>query len=156
MTRRLTRISSTSGDEKEVDGFGERMNMAIMRAGGATIMSERAEVSTSVLRKWRAGHSEPTRTNLIRMALAAGVSVNWLVTGEGDATSPGVESSFDIDLDALEDVIVQTKRLFEQKNITLKPEAEARVIRLIYEFYIRQGQPMDEASLNNVIELATF
>lgn len=90
------------------------------------------------------------------MALAAGVSVNWLVTGEGDATSPGVESSFDIDLDALEDVIVQTKRLFEQKNITLKPEAEARVIRLIYEFYIRQGQPMDEASLNNVIELATF
>src|SRR5690554_2779885 len=107
------------------------MNMAITRAGGATIMSKKAGVSTSVLRKWRAGHSEPTRTNLIKMALAADVSVSWLVTGEGDAASPVPVSRADIDLDALEDVIVRTRRRFEQKNITLRPEAEARVIRLI-------------------------
>ena len=47
-------------------------------------MAEKAGVSGSVLRKWRAGHSEPTRINLINMARAAGVSLEWLATGSGD------------------------------------------------------------------------
>lgn len=46
-------------------------------------MSKKAGVSSSVLRKWRAGQSEPSRVNLIKMAAAADVSIEWLVSGSG-------------------------------------------------------------------------
>lgn len=59
-------------------------------------------------------------------------------------------------LDALEEVITKTRSMLQKRNISLNPEAEARIIRLIYEFYLRQGEPMDEAMLNNIIELAAF
>lgn len=65
------------------DDFGGRLSVAIDRAGGATSMSKKAGVSSSVLRKWRAGQSEPSRVNLIKMAAAADVSIEWLVSGSG-------------------------------------------------------------------------
>jgi len=76
-------------DALNIDAFRERISVAIDRAGGATSMSQKAGVSSSVLRKWRSGQSEPSRTNLIKMAIAADVSVEWLVAGEGglEATS---------------------------------------------------------------------
>ncbi len=70
-------------DALNIDAFKERISVAIERAGGATSMSKKAGVSSSVLRKWRSGQSEPSRTNLIKMAIAADVSVEWLVSGEG-------------------------------------------------------------------------
>lgn len=68
----------------KADAFGIRMNIAIKRAGGVTKMSEKAGVSGSVLRKWRSEKSDPSRTSLIKVANAAGVSVEWLATGEGE------------------------------------------------------------------------
>ena len=52
--------------------------------------------------------------------------------------------------------VAKTRAKFKERGISLSPQAEAKVIRLIYEFYARQGEPMDEASLDNVIELAAF
>lgn len=47
-------------------------------------------------------------------------------------------------------------QLLDERRPDLSPKARARIVRLVYEFYLRQGEPMDEASLNNVIELAAF
>ncbi|PMR77058.1 transcriptional regulator [Billgrantia endophytica] len=130
------------------------MRIAIKQAGGATIMAEKAGVSTSVLRKWRAGQSEPTLSSLVRMARAANLSVEWLATGEGRPDAGPASGQWLIDLETLEDVIIRTRRIFDRKRLALKPEVEARIIRLVYEFSLRQGQPMDDASLNNIVELA--
>ncbi|MCE8019828.1 helix-turn-helix domain-containing protein [Halomonas sp. MCCC 1A11036] len=156
MARHDLEISNISSKEDQVDAFEKRMNIAIKRAGGATIMSEKAGVSTSVLRKWRAGLSEPTLSSLVRMARAAGLSVEWLATGEGTPDAGPSAGQRLIDLETLEDVIIRTRRISEYKSLALKPEAEARIIRLVYEFSMRQGQPMDEVSLNNIIELASL
>lgn len=61
-----------------------------------------------------------------------------------------------LELDILEEIITKAQLLFQAKSVGLRPEAEARIIRLVYEMYLRQGQKMDEASLNNLIELASF
>lgn len=160
MTRQTSESQGVNVQAAKVDAFGERMAVAIKRAGGATRMAEKADVSGSVLRKWRAGHSDPSRTHLVNMARAAGVSLEWLATGEGDpdqgAGAPTGLGSADIDLDALEDVAVKVLGLLDQRRPDLSPRARARIVRLVYEFYIKQEKPMDEASLNNVIELAAF
>lgn len=66
----------------------QRLNVAIQRAGGATSMAKQAGVSTSVLRKWRSGQSEPTLRHLCQLAKAAQLSVGWLAAGEGRMDSP--------------------------------------------------------------------
>ncbi|WP_421864424.1 helix-turn-helix domain-containing protein [Marinobacter adhaerens] len=162
----MTRQSSDTGEvnvqREKVDAFSERVAIAIKKAGGATLMAQKAEVSGSVLRKWRSGQSDPSRTNLVKMARAAGVSLEWLATGEGDpegkaqAHKESPEPEFELDLENLEEVAAKVLAMLEKHRPDISARAKARILRLVYEFYLRQGEPMDEASLNNVIELAAF
>jgi transcriptional regulator with XRE-family HTH domain len=160
MTRHTSHNQEVNVQPGKVDAFGERVEIAIEMAGGTTKMAEMAGVSTSVLSKWRRGESDPSRSRLVKMARAAGVSVEWLATGEGGpdqgATAPTELGKPDIDLDTLEEVAVKVLALLEQRRPDLSTKARARIVRLVYEFYIKQEKPMDEASLNNVIELAAF
>ncbi len=64
-------------------------------AGSASAFARTCGVSESVVRKWRDGLSEPSRLYIERIVRHAGVSVEWLVTGEGplepgDASPKGI------------------------------------------------------------------
>lgn len=161
MTRQGSEGTDVNLSKGKSDAFTDRMNVAIRKGGGVTNMAHRTGLSESVLRKWRSGASDPKRSDLVKVADAAGVSVEWLATGREDV--PGITedgatytATPRVDLDQLEEVIAKTRRRFKERGLDLTPESEARVIRLIYEFYTREGKPMDEASLNNIIELAAF
>lgn len=161
MTRQTSEDTKVNVQDANIDAFSERISIAIKRAGGSTKMAGIAGVSTSVLSKWRRGESDPSRARLVKMARAAGVSVQWLATGEGSpdqgAAAPTAKPGRpDIDLDTLEEVVVKVLALLDQRRPDLSAKARARIVRLVYEFYINQEKPMDEASLNNVIELAAF
>lgn len=157
MTRQKTKANDVNLHKENIDAFSERINVAVHRAGGVTNLAEKMGMSTSVLRSWRSGRSDPSRLSMIKMAAAGNVDIAWLVTGEGSPDGP-VSSAGDVaeDLSLLEEVITKTERMLAAKKATIKPEAKAKVIRLIYEYCLRQGQQMDDASLNNVIELATY
>ncbi|MGO3892185.1 MAG: helix-turn-helix domain-containing protein [Paenalcaligenes sp.] len=158
MSQNSLGTSANTDMESEFREFPDRINLAIDRAGGAKKLAEKMGMSTSVLRSWRSGNSDPSRSTLIKMAKASNLSISWLASGEGSPypNTPPQQASTQIDLDSLEEVITKTRQLFLSQKLTLRPEAEARIIRLVYEFYLRQGHQMDEASLNNVIELASF
>lgn len=141
--------------DNEFKDFSDRINLAIARAGGAKHLADKMGMSTSVLRSWRSGNSDPSRSSLVKMAQASNLSLSWLASGEGNP-SPGEPSSTLLELDILEEIITKAQLLFQSKSVGLRPEAEARIIRLVYELYLRQGQKMDETSLNNLIELASF
>lgn len=105
------------------------------------------------------GQSVPGTDKLVALAIAAGVSVSWLATGEGEATAEALshqELGREVDLSSLEEVTRKVLQLLDERRPDLSSKARARIVRLVYEFYLRQGEPMDEASLNNVIELAAF
>ena len=51
--------------------------------GGIGRFAEALEVAETTLRKWRRGETEPQRPELVRMAQLAGVSLSWLILGEG-------------------------------------------------------------------------
>lgn len=141
--------------ENNFKDFSDRINLAINRAGGAKNLADKMGMSTSVLRSWRSGNSDPSRSSLLKMAQATNLSVSWLASGEGNPSSTEPSSAL-VNLDTLEEIIVKTQQLFQNQNLNLKPEAEARIIRLVYEFHLRQGHQMDDASLANLIELASF
>lgn len=65
--------------------FLERMNALIERCGGAGELARKAGLSRRVIDKYRRGESDPSRSRLVAMAAAAGVSVEWLAAGLGPA-----------------------------------------------------------------------
>lgn len=105
------------------------------------------------------GQSVPGTDKLVALATAANVSITWLATGMGETGTEGLahqESVSEVDLSSLEEVTGKVLQLLDERRPDLSSRARARIVRLVYEFYLRQGEPMDEASLNNVIELAAF
>jgi transcriptional regulator with XRE-family HTH domain len=68
--------------------FAKRVRYLIGEAGSSVLLAARCGVSPSIVRKWKEGMSDPTRVNLIALASAAQVSLEWLISGEGRMSAP--------------------------------------------------------------------
>jgi len=62
-----------------------RLHSILRHWPSADRLARATGVSPSAFRKWLRGEAEPSRERLVSLAQAAGVSVGWLVSGEGPA-----------------------------------------------------------------------
>ncbi len=67
---------------EDSDAFAERLSQSI-RSISVRSFSRKCGVSETALRAYIAGKSDPSRRALVAMARTAGVSVDWLATGNG-------------------------------------------------------------------------
>ena len=72
------------------ESFGARVGIVADRVGGQAELSRRTGISTVSINSYIKGDSDPSRERLISMADAAGVSLFWFATGEGEI-QPGQE-----------------------------------------------------------------
>jgi len=160
MTRQTSTNEEVNVQAAKVDAFGERVSVAIDRVGGSTKMAEIAEVSTSVLSKWRRGESDPSRSRLVKMANAAGVSVEWLATGKGapDGTAEAPKAPpagpSEENLALLEEVATAAFVELQARNIHLEPAAQARLVRVLYRHFASKNERPDHDTVSNIIDLA--
>jgi len=69
--------------------FQHRIATVIRRAGGVSALAAASGLSTRVIAKYRNGESDPSRERLVAIARAAGVTVDWLATGNGPMRASG-------------------------------------------------------------------
>jgi phage repressor protein C with HTH and peptisase S24 domain len=69
---------------REQGRFSVRIQKLAIAVGGPKQLSERSGLSRAVIGKYLSGKSDPSRQRLVKLANAAGVSIRWLVTGEGE------------------------------------------------------------------------
>jgi len=67
----------------DIDLFRERLEQVVELAGGPSKLSTAAGISRRVLDQYRSGRSDPSRSKLVSIANAAGVSTGWLADGRG-------------------------------------------------------------------------
>lgn len=70
-----------AGSERNM--FLKRMKIIVDKAGSVHALAQLSGISNSGLKKYMEG-GEPTRPKLIALAESTGVSINWLLTGEGE------------------------------------------------------------------------
>ena len=73
----------------DLDGFCDRIREVVSIIGNSNIAAKKIGVTTSSVARWIKGESDPSRTNLIKIAEAAKVEVNWLATGQGPMFASG-------------------------------------------------------------------
>jgi transcriptional regulator with XRE-family HTH domain len=78
-------------------GLPARIQQLIELEGGVCAIAERCGFSEGSVRNWRDGRSDPSRERCVTMAQVLGVSLVWLVAGEGsmkaDAGRPAQPSA---------------------------------------------------------------
>ncbi|OZB61904.1 MAG: transcriptional regulator [Lysobacterales bacterium 14-68-21] len=65
------------------NSFAERIRLLIQRVGSATEIARMCGFSEGVVRSWRDGNSDPSRARCVTLAKTLGISLVWLVAGEG-------------------------------------------------------------------------
>lgn len=67
--------------------FEKRLLECVDKIGGVGKACEAAGITYTTLTRWKDGTSDPKMSNIIAFAKAADVSLDWLMTGEGDSTA---------------------------------------------------------------------
>jgi transcriptional regulator with XRE-family HTH domain len=154
MTRHISEHDDDTFSPWESDAFAARLTEIMdKRKTTAYAVEKEAGIANSLIRKYMKGDSIPGADKLVALAKVLGVSISWLATGREEQAPLGQPQ---IDYDQLEEVTTRVLALFQDRKVKVSPKAQARIIRLVYEYVQRQGKDMDQASLDNVIELAAF
>src|SRR5690349_9628011 len=89
---RMSRSSETSRKEEaaanapalsDQTSFVARLHLIVRHWQSTDQLARATGVSPSAFRKWLRGEAEPSRSRLVALAHAAGVSTGWLANGEG-------------------------------------------------------------------------
>lgn len=73
------------------DNFPKRIREVIDIIGNVSAVARKTDVTPSSVNRWLKGESDPSRTNLVKLAEAAKVNLLWLATGEGAKTQQGAD-----------------------------------------------------------------
>lgn len=73
--------------------FSERIRLLIQRVGSATEIARMCGFSEGVVRSWRDGNSDPSRARCVTLAKTLGISLVWLVAGEGTIQSEAMTNA---------------------------------------------------------------
>ena len=100
---RKTHLASSMSAQKStnpsaVGSFAERIKLLIQRVGSATEIARMCGFSEGVVRSWRDGNTDPSRARCVTLARTLGISLVWLVAGEGalqtDTSAPNLDDQY--------------------------------------------------------------
>ncbi|HEY8587304.1 MAG TPA: helix-turn-helix transcriptional regulator [Rhodanobacter sp.] len=87
MTTELSSLPPPAGSDPEPnphETFADRIKLLIKRVGSVTEIARMCGFSEGVVRSWRDGNTDPSRARCVTLSRALGVSLAWLVAGEGN------------------------------------------------------------------------
>jgi len=122
--------------------LGRRLSAVLDAVGARSKAAEIAGRSTDMLNKYERAAAEPPFMALANLCLAAGASMEWLATGEGEMRK-GTETAPDQASQPLrrEDLMMAVQLASEALgNKVLPPGDHAELVTLLYELLI-EGLP---------------
>lgn len=119
--------------------FADRIKVLIQRVGSVTEIARMCGFSEGVVRSWRDGNTDPSRARCVTLARTLGISLVWLVAGEG---------SMQIDPNALAP---------EDNNgataATVSPQRHRSKLRIAADTLEPGGSAMDAQRLNTALHI---
>ncbi|RDS78982.1 XRE family transcriptional regulator [Dyella monticola] len=80
----------THTSPEPISTFADRIKVLIQRVGSVTEIARMCGFSEGVVRSWRDGNTDPSRARCVTLARTLGISLVWLVAGEGSMLDPSV------------------------------------------------------------------
>lgn len=118
--------------------FPDRLSY-ILDGQSVRAFARNAGVSDTFLRQCLSGQTEPTRTKLLALAAAGGVSVEWLAAGNTPATNAAGDNSAatQTSMDTLEAVVTTVETVVQATTPDLDAARRAHLIRTVFDEVVR-------------------
>lgn len=148
-------------------GIGHRIRQCSGRVGSHKKLADAAGFSEGQLYRYMREENEPSVSAAAQIAQAAGVSLDWLVLGEGsgDGHAAGIEERGGryevthikpaLDVDLLESIVRVLSQELDLAGIILPPEKWARAVRLLYQLYEGKEVQPDRGAISDLLSLAS-
>ena len=161
-------MSAKSSQRDSIRGytpeFSSRMAVLIHKLGGVNEAALAAETAAETIRNWRDGRSEPKGFALARLAAAANVSMDWLLSGRRGRIDIGEEGgilgeSREPTAASAPDRIELMRRVrarvdgFVADYGPIEPDKRAILMSTIYDL-VSRGEDIDSHQFDNILYLA--
>lgn len=124
--------------DPDVATFGDRLTAAREATGmDPATMAERVGVELQTLQNWEDDLAEPRANRLQMMAGILGVSITWLISGEGNGPDEAALDGDDADID-VQAVLTELRDL--RTSFTAKAEQVGRIEKRLRK--VLQGKPL--------------
>lgn len=123
-------------------GIGHRIGQVASELGTRTSAYVVMDVSSAALQRYIKEENEPPFAALARLCGAAGVSLDWLATGDGDMRRSSETAAPGASQMVRQDVLMMSLQLATEAlgDKELPPAKHAELVSLIYELLV-QGLP---------------
>ena len=104
--------------------------------------------SNATISRWERGLNFPPADTLAVIQEKYGISVEWIVTGQGTmkgetTRTPRVKPPL-LDTDLLSEVIIGVEKAVVEERLVFKPEKKAELIILLYEHFLSKDEVEEE------------
>jgi transcriptional regulator with XRE-family HTH domain len=160
----MTTDSSTKKTRPRQPGFAERLSK-VLEEDRRSVMAIAREVgcSEAALRQWAAGDAEPPVYQLARLCAVTGVSLDWLVNGEGprkaeevvreSRTEYQLRSASSVDYNLLHAIVQQVEESLGEARLELAAAKRAELVVALYELFRERGH-VDRPTIMRLVKLA--
>ena len=133
--------------DRQVGRFPERLESLIPEREQREF-SRKIGISEGALRSYLKGTSIPSLDRLVAFALNTNVNLLWLATGEGPKQGESTTCALNVE------ALTRALGIVEKVGAGLPPERKARLGAAIYSLYIRSGEAVDPALVEEVVRSA--
>ncbi len=143
----MSRLSSDSDNL----AIAERLT-AIRQSSGLTQteFADKLDLSARAYQNYERGDREAPIAVLTALYRAFQIDPLWVLVGPG--TKPSYADHRAMDVKLMEDIIVLVEQQLTSRRFKLAPQKKARLIRLIYDHCMEEGQ-IDSAYIKEMISL---
>ncbi len=132
---------------------------------GRDSLRNKTGVSNSQITRYSKGTSEATATNIIALAIAGQVSVEWLLTGKKDGTEAHLletdavredvgdynMSNRDDDISAIISIVSELENALNDSNKTLDPTLKGETVAAFFDMYRMSENTMEKGVLRRLL-----
>lgn len=135
-------------------GIGTRIDAVSKLVGTRAEAAKAALVSDDMLYRYIREDSPPSFSAMAGLAKAAGVSLDWIATGQGHMMAgSGASSVPSISRDIMADVIEVVLRELDSQGKTLSPDKMSQLMLLIHDEILESEQTATGVDRSKVIRL---
>jgi hypothetical protein len=143
-------VAANTDTRDEAQGLPGRIRQLIQLEGSAAAIADRCGFSAGAVRNWRDGHSDISRERCVTLARTLGISLLWLLVGEGPMRAADAVPARPAELvaaPAAEPVATEREPLSAPSPATgVDPKLLAAALRLLQSYIGLLGGSLDQAT----------
>lgn len=145
-------IRVSSSDDYFETGFKTVLN----KIGTLQNAAQIAGVTAEQVAKWRDGKAKPPFKAVVSLANVAGVSLDWLATGEGLPEKDSLDEmvkDIKVDADLMAEIVKVVNEYLDSLDRELPPEKLGKIYAYLYN-YCHKDEPVRRDNIISLIDIA--